>query len=81
MEEQGTGGGPTPANSEAVESVLAELVAAARSAFADALVSVVLFGSAAEGRLRPASDVNLLILLKTACGPVPTKRRGSPCSR
>ena len=29
------------------------------------LVSLVLFGSAAEGRLRPSSDVNLMVVLKT----------------
>src|SRR6185369_15620233 len=37
---------------------------AARQAFGDALISAVLFGSAAEGRLRSSSDVNLLLLLK-----------------
>jgi predicted nucleotidyltransferase len=43
--------------------VLADFVAAAQTAFATDLSSVVLFGSAAEGRLRPTSDVNLLLLL------------------
>lgn len=37
---------------------------AARVAFAEDLVSVVLFGSAAEGRLRPTSDINLLLVLE-----------------
>src|SRR5262249_27246500 len=37
---------------------------AARDAFADDLVSVVLYGSAAEGALRPTSDVNLIIVLR-----------------
>lgn len=50
---------------ETVEMVLAELVRAAREALGDELVSVVLFGSAAEGRLRASSDVNLLMLLKS----------------
>jgi predicted nucleotidyltransferase len=36
----------------------------ARQAFGEALVSAVLFGSAAEGRLRSTSDVNLLLVLK-----------------
>ena len=41
---------------EDVASVLADVVGAARDAFADDLVSVVLYGSAAEGALRPTSD-------------------------
>lgn len=47
-----------------ISPVLDELVARAREAFGDNLVSVLLFGSAAEARLRAASDVNLLFLLK-----------------
>lgn len=47
-----------------VEEVLAELVQSARSALGPDLLSVLLFGSAAEGRLRPNSDVNVLMLLK-----------------
>ena len=47
-----------------VEPVLGELAEAARGAFGTALVSVVLFGSAAEDRLRTTSDVNLMILLE-----------------
>jgi predicted nucleotidyltransferase len=50
---------------EDVASVLADVVGAARDAFADDLVSVVLYGSAAEGALRPTSDVNLIIVLRT----------------
>jgi predicted nucleotidyltransferase len=50
---------------ETVEAVLAELVQAARDALGDELESVILFGSAAEGRLRARSDVNLLMLLKS----------------
>lgn len=46
-----------------VERQLADLVAAAIAAFGDALKSVVLFGSAAEGRLRATSDVNVLLVL------------------
>ncbi len=37
----------------------------ARQAFGSDLLSAVLFGSAAEGRLRPTSDVNLLLVLRT----------------
>lgn len=47
-----------------LEPVLAELTEAARRAFGAGLVSVVLFGSAAENRLRASSDVNLMILLE-----------------
>jgi predicted nucleotidyltransferase len=50
---------------ETVEAVLAELVQSAREAFGADLVSVLLFGSAAEGRLRPSSDVNVLMLLRS----------------
>lgn len=46
------------------EAVLAELVQAASAALGSDLRSALLFGSAAEGRLRANSDVNVLILLK-----------------
>lgn len=36
----------------------------ARQAFGENLISAVLFGSAAEGRLRSTSDVNLLLVLR-----------------
>ena len=48
----------------AVERTLADFVAACREAFGDALGAVVLFGSAAEGRLRATSDVNVLVVLQ-----------------
>lgn len=48
----------------AVERALADFVAACREAFGDALDAVVLFGSAAEGRMRATSDVNVLVVLK-----------------
>ena len=38
-------------------------VAAAKAALEDDLASVVLFGSAAEGRMRATSDVNMLVVL------------------
>lgn len=57
-----------PADAErmaAAQAVLDELVQAARLHLGDELVAVVLFGSAAEDRLRADSDVNLLLLLKS----------------
>lgn len=36
----------------------------AKQSFGDDLVSVILYGSAAEGRVRASSDVNMLIVLK-----------------
>ena len=51
---------------EAVRTTLSEFTAAARQVFADDLHSVVLFGSAAEGRLRPTSDVNVILVLRRA---------------
>ena len=47
-----------------VEQSLADFVNATKDAFKTDLISVVLFGSAAEGRLRATSDVNLLLLLR-----------------
>lgn len=46
-----------------VGRVLDELVATASDVFGEQLRAVVLFGSAAEGRMRPASDVNLVFVL------------------
>ena len=43
---------------DVVARVLDDFVAAAREAFGDDLVSIVLFGSAAEGALRATSDVS-----------------------
>jgi len=47
-----------------IDQGLSEFLDAARLAFGDGLVSAVLFGSAAEGRLRAVSDVNLILILK-----------------
>ena len=47
-----------------IEEGLTEFLEAAHQAFGDELLSAVLFGSAAEGRLRSSSDVNLLLFLK-----------------
>ncbi len=51
-------------NQAAVDQGLAAFVEAARSAFGPDLRSVVLFGSAAEGRLRQTSDVNVIVVLR-----------------
>jgi predicted nucleotidyltransferase len=48
-----------------IVTVLSEFVAAAREAYGDDLISVVLYGSAAEGKLGPASDVNLILVLRS----------------
>lgn len=51
---------PLPAD---VEAALTRFVAAAREALGPELVAAVLYGSAAEGRLRSTSDVNLVFVL------------------
>src|SRR5437879_285195 len=48
-----------------VATVLVDFAGKAREVLADDLVSVVLFGSAAEGRLRATSDVNLILVLRS----------------
>jgi len=52
-----------PQLSPEVRKVLSNFVEAARGSFGDQLRSVTLFGSAAEGKLRPTSDVNLVVVL------------------
>jgi hypothetical protein len=49
---------------EDVQRVIDGLVESARAALGEDLRSVILYGSAAEGRLRPTSDVNLLFVLR-----------------
>jgi predicted nucleotidyltransferase len=49
---------------EVVGRALAEFVAAARNALGTDLESIVLFGSAAEGKLRQTSDVNVIVVLR-----------------
>ena len=51
-----------PAN---VVTLLSEFLNASQSAYSSDLVSVVLYGSAAEGKMGPASDVNVMLVLKT----------------
>ena len=46
-----------------VTSVLTDFVDSAKEAFRNDLRSVVLYGSGAEGKLRPTSDVNLILVL------------------
>jgi predicted nucleotidyltransferase len=48
-----------------VAAVLSNVVATLRDAWGGDLVSVVLFGSAAEGKLAATSDVNVLLVLRT----------------
>lgn len=48
----------------AVQETLNVFVAAAKTAFGENLRAAVLYGSAAEGRLRATSDVNLLLVLR-----------------
>jgi hypothetical protein len=48
---------------EPVRAGIGAFTAATRQVFADDLVSVVLFGSAAEARLRATSDVNVIVVL------------------
>lgn len=47
-----------------VLAVLSALVTSAKESFGPDLISLVLFGSAAEGRLRATSNVNLLFVLE-----------------
>src|SRR5258708_19550266 len=47
-----------------VATLLSEFLKAAQAAYSSDLVSVVLYGSAAEGRMGPASDVNLLLVVR-----------------
>jgi hypothetical protein len=47
-----------------VQRSIDSFIDAAKAAFESDLVSVVIYGSAAEGRLRATSDVNMLLVLK-----------------
>src|SRR6185295_12058740 len=46
-----------------VDSVLTDFVNATQKAFETDLRSIVLYGSGAEGKLRPTSDVNVVVIL------------------
>lgn len=60
----GTATQAAPALPAQVEEELARLVEAARGALGEDLAALVLYGSAAEGRLRATSDVNLAFVLR-----------------
>lgn len=62
---------------DVVRRVLGECVTAARDALGSDLRAVVLYGSAAEGRLRATSDVNLLLVL-SAFDPAKVDRLREP---
>jgi len=50
---------------EAIERILTDFVEAARASLGADLRSIVLYGSAAEGKLRQTSDVNVIVVLAT----------------
>ena len=50
--------------SDAVKTSLDNFIEKSKAAFGDNLMSVTLFGTAAEGKMRPTSDVNLILILK-----------------
>jgi hypothetical protein len=54
---------PAPQLPEITRKIIDEFLEAARTAFGENLRSVVLHGSAAEGALRPTSDLNLILVL------------------
>lgn len=45
------------------QKLLKDFIADAQSCFGDRLIAAILFGSAAEGRMRPSSDINLLLVV------------------
>jgi predicted nucleotidyltransferase len=63
MSDHPTGTASLPALPPVVEETLRDFVGAAVRAFGTELKSVVLYGSAAEGRLRATSDVNVIVVL------------------
>ncbi len=60
---------------ENVELVLDGFLQSARQAFEADLLSVVLYGSAAEGRMRASSDVNVILVLSQFNGAAASKIR------
>ena len=52
-----------PALPPKVDSVLTDFIDSAKKAFEQDLRSIVLYGSGADGNLRPASDVNVILVL------------------
>lgn len=61
-----------------VSRILKEFSEAAEAAFGNDLKSIILFGSAAEGRLRATSDVNVILLL-TRFDPRLGEKLREPC--
>jgi predicted nucleotidyltransferase len=62
---------------ENVELVLDAFLQSAQQVFGPDLLSVVLYGSAAEGRMRAASDVNVMLVLRQFDGAQAAKIRES----
>ena len=66
---------PLPALPVPVDRLLRDFTETACHALGSDLHSIVLYGSAAEGRLRPTSDVNVILVLSKFCasqsGPPP----------
>ena len=56
---------PTPHLPETTKKIIDDFLEAARFSFGPNLHSVVLYGSAAEGTLRPTSDINLILVLES----------------
>jgi len=56
---------PAPQLTAQVKQVLDEFLQAAKDSFGSDLVSAVLYGSAAEGKLQTTSDVNLVLVLSS----------------
>ena len=54
---------PTPSLPGSTKKVIDDFLQAARAAFGENLRAAVLYGSAAEGKLRPTSDTNLILIL------------------
>jgi predicted nucleotidyltransferase len=54
-----------PQLSPTVNQVLQQFLSAAKESLGEHLLSIVLYGSAAEGKLRATSDVNLILVLTT----------------
>lgn len=54
---------PIPVLPQTTQKIIDEFVLAARTAFENNLSAAVLYGSAAEGKQRPTSDVNVILVL------------------
>jgi predicted nucleotidyltransferase len=54
---------PLPTLPVSVDRILRDFTETAYHALGSDLHSIVLYGSAAEGRLRPTSDVNVILLM------------------